>query len=109
MTARSKQEIENLIYKSYSEMLSAQQSDILLQQNLKAAHENLRIQELSFKEDMVTANQVIDAQNMLSGLKAEMALNAYKYIMSLATLLHSHGSIAQFSEYLTQPNTHYIN
>lgn len=77
MTARSKQEIENLIYKSYSEMLSAQQSDILLQQNLKAAHENLRIQELSFKEDMVTANQVIDAQNMLSGLKAEMALNAY--------------------------------
>lgn len=109
MTERSKQEIETLIYKSYSEMLTAQQSDILLQQNLKAAVENLRIQELSFKEDMATANQVIDAQNMLSGLKAEMALNAYKYVMSLATLLHSHGSIDQFSEYLTQPNTHYIN
>ena len=109
MTARSKQEIETLIYKSYSEMLTAQQSDILLEQNLKAALENLRIQELSFKEDMATANQVIDAQNMLSGLKAEMALNAYKYVMSLATLLHSHGSIDQFSEYLTQPNTHYIN
>lgn len=109
MTARSKQEIETLIYKSYSEMLTAQQSDFLLQQNLKAAVENLRIQELSFKEDMATANQVIDAQNMLSGLKAEMALNAYKYLMSLATLLHSHGSIDQFSEYLTQPNTHYIN
>lgn len=109
MTARSKQEIENLIYKSYSEMLTAQQSDILLQQNLKTAVENLRIQELSFKEDMATANQVIDAQNMLSGLKAEMALNAYKYVMLLATLLHSHGSINQFSEYLTQPNTHYIN
>lgn len=53
MTARSKQEIETLIYKSYSEMLTAQQSDILLQQNLKAAVENLRIQELSFKEDIL--------------------------------------------------------
>lgn len=34
-------------------MLTAQQSDILLEQNLKAALENLRIQELSFKEDAV--------------------------------------------------------
>ncbi|CAB1215374.1 TolC family protein [Acinetobacter bouvetii] len=108
MTARTKQEIENLIYKSYSEVTTAQQSDQLLQQNLKAAQENLRIQTLSFKEDMGTANQVIDAQNTLSGLKAEMALNAYKYVMSLATLLQSHGSIDQFQSYLAQPNTHYI-
>ncbi len=105
MTARTKQEIENVIYKSYSEATTAQQSDQLLQQNIKAAQENLRIQELSFKEDMGTATQVIDAQNMLSALKAETALNAYKYVMSLATLLQSHGSIHQFQTYLLQPNT----
>jgi len=91
MTARTQQEIENLIYKSFSEAVSAQQSDALLQQNLKAAQENLRIQELSFKEDVGTATQVIDAQNMLSSLKAEMALNAYKYVISHATLLQRHG------------------
>ena len=108
MTARTKQEIENVIYKSYSEATTAQQSDQLLQQNIKAAQENLRIQELSFKEDMGTATQVIDAQNMLSALKAETALNAYKYVMSLATLLQSHGSIAQFQSYLLQPNTRFI-
>lgn len=108
MTARTQQEIENLIYKSFSEAVSAQQSDVLLQQNLKAAQENLRIQELSFKEDVGTANQVIDAQNMLSSLKAEMAVNAYKYVMSLATLLQSHGSIAEFPNYMQQANTHYI-
>nr|WP_267460395.1 TolC family protein [Acinetobacter lwoffii] len=102
-----KQEIENLIYKSYSEALSAQQSDALLAQNLKAAQENLRIQELSFKEDMGTATQVIDAQNMLSGLRAETALNAYKYVMSLATLLQSHGSITEFPNYIQHTNTHY--
>ncbi len=108
MTARTQQEIENLIYKSFSEAVSAQQSDLLLQRNLKAAQENLRIQELSFKEDVGTATQVIDAQNMLSGLKAEMALNAYKYIMSLATLLQSHGSITEFPDYMQHANTHYI-
>jgi len=108
MTARTQQEIENLIYKSFSEAVSAQQSDALLQQNLKAAQENLRIQELSFKEDTGTATQVIDAQNMLSGLRAETALNAYKYVMSLATLLQSHGSIAEFPTYIQHANTHYI-
>lgn len=97
-----------MIYKSYSEATTAQQSDLLLQQNIKAAQENLRIQELSFKEDMGTATQVIDAQNMLSALKAETALNAYKYVMSLATLLQSHGSIHQFQTYLLQPNTRFI-
>ena len=108
MTARTQQEIENIIYKSYSEAVSAQQSDLLLQQNMHAAQENLRIQQLSFKEDMGTANQVIDAQNALSALKAETALNAYKYVLSLATLLQSHGSIAEFPRYMQQTNTHFI-
>ncbi len=108
MTERTKQEIESTIYSAYSEAVTAQQSDQLLQRNIGAAQENLRIQELSFKEDMGTAVQVIDAQNSLSGLKSETALNAYKYVMSLATLLQSHGSIEQFNTYINQPNTRYI-
>ncbi len=108
ITERAKQEIENIIYKSYSEVVTAQQSDQLLQQNVKAAQENLRIQELSFREDMGTATQVIDAQNALSVLKTETALNAYKYVMSLAALLQSHGSIEQFQGYINQPNTRYV-
>ncbi|MEK5765158.1 TolC family protein, partial [Acinetobacter junii] len=54
------------------------------------------------------ATQVIDAQNMRSSLKAEMALNAYKYVVSLATLLQSHGSIVEFPNYMQHANTHYI-
>lgn len=107
-TQRTKQEIENVIYKSYSELETAQQSHVLLQQNMQAAQENLRIQMLSFKEDMGTATQVIDAQNAMTALKSEMALNAYKYVMSLATLLQSHGSIAEFQSYVNQKNTQYI-
>ncbi len=108
MTARTQQEIENIIYKSFNELSTAQQSNLLLQQNERAAQENLRIQELSFKEDMGTATQVIDAQNQLSALKTEKALNAYKYVMSLATLLQSHGSIDQFKNYVNQSNTDFI-
>lgn len=108
LTTQSKQKIEDLIYTAYSEATTAQQSDILLQQSIQAAQENLRIQELSFKEDMGTATQVIDAQNALNLLKTETALNAYKYVMSLATLLQSHGSIDQFQSYLNQPNTRFI-
>lgn len=108
LTERTKQEIENIIYKSYSEISTAQRSHQLLQQNMKAAQENLRIQTLSFKEDMGTATQVIDAQNALAFLESELALNAYKYIMSLATLLQSHGSIDQFQGYVNQAQTDYI-
>ncbi|MFW1807869.1 TolC family protein [Acinetobacter ursingii] len=108
LTARTKQEIENVLNKSYSELHSAQQTHRLLLQNQKAAQENLRIQELSFKEDMGTATQVIDAQNALNTLDSEMALNAYKYILSLATLLQSHGSISNFKAYVNQPNTDFI-
>ena len=108
LTARTQQEIENIIYKSYSELHSAQQNNQLLQNNEPAVMENLRIQQLSFKEDMGTATQVIDAQNQLSILKAEKALNSYKYIMSLATLLQSHGSLEQFQNYIHQSNTDYI-
>jgi outer membrane protein TolC len=75
---------------------------------MQAAQENLRIQTLSFKEDMGTATQVIDAQNTLNSLKSEMALNAYKYVMSLATLLQSHGSIDQFQSYVNQTQTYYL-
>lgn len=69
MTERTKQEIEALLNKSYNELNSAQQSHTLLQRNISAAQENLRIQELSFREGMGTATQVIDAQNALSALK----------------------------------------
>ena len=44
----------------------------------------------------------------VAALKSEMALNAYKYVISLATLLQSHGSIEQFQSYVSQSNSSYI-
>ncbi|KAA8733317.1 TolC family protein [Acinetobacter qingfengensis] len=105
ITEKSKQELSNLIFKAYNEMNDAQHSHQLIKQNIQAAQENLRIQNLSFKEDMGTATQVIDAENALNQLKSDMALNAYKYVISLATLLQSHGSIDEFRQFIDQPQT----
>ncbi|MFT4019891.1 MAG: TolC family protein [Acinetobacter sp.] len=108
MAERTKQEIENMLFKAYANMLDAQKKHVLLQQNLQAAQENLRIQNLSFKEDMGTVAQIIDAENAYSLTQAQIATNAYQYILALATLLQSHGSIAQFKDYTNQVNTTFI-
>ncbi len=107
-TERTKQQLEILIYQAYSELRNAQNTHKLLEQNLQAALENLRIQDLSFQEDMGTATSVIDAQNAVTTVKSEMALNSYKYIMSLAVILQTNGSINQFQSYVNQANTSYI-
>lgn len=108
MSLQAEQDLKVVTYKAYREAMNAQQSDLLFAENLKAAQEHLRIQQLAFKEDMGTASQVIDAQNTLSALHSEIALNAYQYVIALATLLQSHGGLSDFAQYIQQPNTHFI-
>ncbi|SDB97572.1 Outer membrane protein TolC [Acinetobacter marinus] len=105
LTEQSKVELANVIYSSYQSMLGAQRSHQLLKDNMRAAEENLRIQTLSFREDMGTATDVIDAENNINALHAEIATNAYKYVMSLATLLQSHGSLDQFQNFIHAPDS----
>ena len=106
---RVQQEIEKTIFKAYSEMEVSQQNHTLLKENMLAAIENRRIQTISFREDSGTATQVIDAQNMVASLKAEQAVNAYKYIMALAVLLNSTGNMEQFKQYTQAKHTDYIH
>ena len=106
---RVQQEIEKTIFKAYSEMEVSQQNHTLLKENMLAAIENRRIQTISFREDSGTATQVIDAQNMVASLKAEQALNAYKYIMALAVLLNSTGNMGQFKQHTQAKHTDYIH
>lgn len=108
-TERAKQELQNLIFKAYTTMEGAQHTQRLLQENMQAAQENLRIQSLSFKENMGTATQVVDAENMYHAMQAESAMNAYKYILALAALLQANGSIERFPQYINQSNTIFIH
>lgn len=108
-TERAKQELQSLIFKAYTTMEGAQHTHRLIQENMQAAQENLRIQTLSFKENMGTATQVVDAENIYHAMQAESAMNAYKYILALAALLQANGSIQQFPQYINQSNTMFIH
>lgn len=108
LSKQTEQELDRLNFNAYSQLNTAQQNHVLIEKNILAAKENLRIQTLSFKEDMGTASQVIEAENMLYQLQSERALNAYRYVMALATLLNTQGQISSFKNYLVLNQTLYI-
>lgn len=98
--------ITTTMHTAYGEMVLAQKTHALLQQNHRAAKENLRIQTLSFQEGFGTVAGVVDAQSALSQIDSETALNAYRYLLALATLLHHTGTIDDFDDYLSLDDAH---
>lgn len=75
---------------------TAQKSHQLLEHNLQAAKENLRIQKLAFAEGVGVVSGVVDAQNAVSQVYSDMATNAYRYVLALATILHTTGKLDEF-------------
>ena len=105
-SSQVKQHISTTMHTAYGEMTLAQNTHTLLAQNRSAAQENLRIQTLAFKEGFGTVAGVVDAQTALSQIDSETAINAYRYILALATLLHHAGAIDDFYRYLALADTH---
>lgn len=103
------QQLNNAVYQAYAQMRDAQTTQQVLDKNRHAIMENIRIANLSYKEGMGTPTQVLDAQNALNTLHNDMALNAYRYILALATLLDSQGQLDHFAEYSEHPQTDYIH
>ncbi len=68
----------------------------LLDSSIAQAAENLRLQELSFREGMATSLDVIDARLTLGGAQVERAQAAYDYDVALAELLEMSGQTARF-------------
>ncbi|WP_435594029.1 TolC family protein [Proluteimonas luteida] len=68
----------------------------LLDSSIAEAAENLRLQELSFREGMATSLDVIDARLTLGGAQVERAEAAYAYDVALAELLQMSGQTARF-------------
>ncbi|MDR9777695.1 TolC family protein, partial [Rhizobium hidalgonense] len=89
--------------RSYHQTDSARKSFLSLQTNIKSAQENLRVQQLSFKEGETTATFVNDALTALNLAYTEQATAAYRYDLALATLLTLTGQAQQFQNYLNHP------
>ncbi|WP_312821280.1 TolC family protein [Brevundimonas sp.] len=93
-----------LITRAYNQTDLARRQFLSLQSSLNAAEENLRVQEIAFREGETTASVVIEARNMLSTAKLQRALTAYEYTLSLAALLAASGQSDAFADYLQRPD-----
>jgi len=81
---------------------TARQSFLLLDGNIKAAQENLRVQEISFREGEGTVADVIDAQAALATARTERIAAAYEYDVALAALLAATNRSDEFASHLAR-------
>lgn len=68
--------------------------------SLTAATENLRVQEIGFREGESPVSAVVDARNLLGAARLQRAVAAYEYDLSLAALLAAASSPQTLNDYL---------
>ncbi|WP_026262972.1 TolC family protein [Chitiniphilus shinanonensis] len=87
-------------HRAYNDVETAQQQFRLLASSLAAARENLRAQELAFREGQGTAVDVVDARLLLGGAQVEEAQAAYLFDVALARLLDGAGDLGRYPEFI---------
>ncbi|MDR2674194.1 MAG: TolC family protein [Opitutaceae bacterium] len=75
---------------------------LLLESNLESARENLRVQEIAFREGQNTSTDVTSASVALTNVLVERAAAAYRFDVELASLLHAGGRMDQFTTYMNR-------
>lgn len=99
-------QIQTGIHQSWQMTESARREFLSLASSIASAQESLRVQQLSFREGVGTMSELIDAQNALAQARTERASSAYKYDLSLASLLLASGQGEQFQDYLLRADEH---
>lgn len=88
------------VARAWQDLDSARQQYLLLASSIAQAEENLRLQELSFREAQATSLDVIDARLALGAALVERAQAAYEYDVGLARLLELSGQAGRFAEFI---------
>lgn len=89
-----------LVTRAYNQVELARRQFLTMDSSLAAARENLRVQEVGFREGEATAASVIDARNLLGTARLQLAAAAYEYDLSLSALLAAAGSDQTLNDYL---------
>lgn len=89
-----------LVTRAYNQVELARRQFLTMDSSLEAAQENLRVQEIGFREGEATASAVIDARNLLGTARLQRAAAAYEYDLSLAALLAAAGSEQTLNDYM---------
>lgn len=96
-------EVENQLQlgvsKAWNELDTARAQFRLLDSSIAQAEENLRLQELSFREGQATSLDVIDARLALGGARVERAQAAYQFDVALAQLLEVSGQLQRYDDF----------
>ncbi len=87
------------VRKAWNELHSARQQYLLLASSINQSEENLRLQELAYREGQATSLDVIDARLSLGAAQVERAQAAYQYDVALAQLLEVSGQMDRFDEF----------
>jgi outer membrane protein TolC len=88
--------------RAYNDLDTARSQYLLLDSSLAASTENLRLQQLSFREGLATSLDVIDAQLRLSGARVQRLQAAYQFDVTLAQLLAASGQVDRFASYIAR-------
>ena len=88
--------------RAYNDLDTARSQYLLLDSSLAASAENLRLQQLSFREGLATSLDVIDAQLRLSSVRLQRLQAAYQFDVTLAQLLAASGQVDRFASYIAR-------
>jgi outer membrane protein TolC len=91
--------IELGVTRAYNDLETARSHFLLLESTIAHAEENVRLQELSFREGEATSLDVIDARLSLGSARIERAEAAYQFDLRLAQLLELTAQTDRYGEY----------
>lgn len=100
--AQARKDVTGQIVRAWNLVETARRSFLLLDSNLAAAHENLRVQRLSFAAGEAPSSALVDAEAVLATTKTQRIAAAYEYDLALAGLLAASHRVGDFSTFLAQ-------
>lgn len=100
MERKARDDARLMVTRAYNQVDLARRQFLSMDSSLEAARENLRVQEVGFREGEATAASVIDARNLLGTARLQRAAAAYEYDLSLAALLATSGNGQTLNDYL---------
>lgn len=104
--AQARRDVAGEIVRAWHIAEAARRSFLLLDANLAAAQENLRVQQLSFREGEVASSALIDAEAALATVQTQRLAAAYEYDLGLMALLAASHRVEDYSAFMTRADRH---
>lgn len=102
LQTKARDDTSTLIVLTWNVVELARRQFLSLDSSLAATRENLRVQEIAFREGQAPVSELVDARNLLGAARLQRAAAAYEYDLSLAALLAASGDAGSFAQHLNR-------